>query len=584
MSTRQVVLAPNSAANPLLEAALFYAARGWRVLPLEPYGKAPLGRLVPHGASYASSDPAQIIAWWTDTPAANIGGHVGDDMVVIDPDTKPAENGRPAKHGDRTWAALCQGHEPIHTLTAQTAGGNGEGRYFFFTLPPGAVILNTANALGPDVDTITGNKYVVVAPSVWKNGRAYTWLNDLEPIELPEWLLALLKPLWQRNPAWNKDGGECTRQSSTRGGLTYPASPSLPKTSTGAINWADPLATRLLMRDGGFQRRMVAHLGLDPTLVDEVDASPRGFSSKFECPYPGHEESRRGRKSAQLSFYPTTGTVKVICHHRGKEDGIGLKGLDLAELFAWQQTGKYHHLNAAELKLWTLRLFIDMGVIDAPDVERRALPDDLPEDACKDLRKVYCGIVERARIWKLIGGYMPLTRSFLARWCGVSEDRAGKCMEWLLKHFYLKGGEYLRSDGTVGRTRDNACWPECYTPNLEAKPWRGRGKGYVHRENWEWRKFFEEQRLMEAEQILADRWADSAEAELEMERWRFENSDDWDLVDFEWQRAQFEDSDAWEFENDMDDMSAEDDLDLMDDFEDEGEVSYEAQTAGPEDL
>jgi Bifunctional DNA primase/polymerase, N-terminal len=158
--------------NPLLDAALSYAARGWRILPLEPCGKAPLGRLVPHGASDATSDPRQIIAWWTDTPDANIGGRIGDSMVVIDPDTKPAENGRPAKHGDQTWATLCQGHEPIRTLTAQTAGGNGEGRHFFFTLPPGSVILNTANALGPDVDTITGNKYVVSLRASWRTADA----------------------------------------------------------------------------------------------------------------------------------------------------------------------------------------------------------------------------------------------------------------------------------------------------------------------------------------------------------------------------------------------------------------------------
>jgi hypothetical protein len=56
---------------------------------------------------------------------------------------------------------------------------------------------------------------------------------------------------------------------------------------------------------------------------------------------------------------------------------------------------------------------------------------------------------------------MPLTRSFLARWCGVSVDQAAKCTEWLLKHFYLKGGTFLRSDGTVSKTRDNERWPEC---------------------------------------------------------------------------------------------------------------------------
>jgi hypothetical protein len=388
--------APKPKNNPLLDAALQYASRGWAVFPLAPRTKVPFKGS--HGFKDAATDPATIRAWWTEHPDANIGGRIGDRMVVIDPDTKPAEDGRPAKHGDKTWAALCQGYEPIRTLTAHTAGGNGEGRHFFFTLPLGAVILNTANALGPDVDTIIGKKYVVLAPSVLENGRFYTWLNGLEPAPLPEWLLVLLKPLGQHKPSQVLENVDGTRQYYTREVLTCSAKPSSPTSCIDEKIWHDPAVTRLLMRDVGFQRRVAAHLGLDPALVDEVEARPKGFSSRFECPYPGHEESRRGRKSAQLSFYPATGVIKVICHHRGKEDGIGLRGVGLVDLYAWQQTGRYHNLSAAELKLWTLRLLIDMGVIDAPDAERRALPDGLAEDACKDLRKVYHGIVERARI------------------------------------------------------------------------------------------------------------------------------------------------------------------------------------------
>ena len=76
------------------DAALGYAGRGWPVLPIEPRGKAPLGRLVPHGVLDATTDPARIRAWWRARPDANVGiatGAPGPD--VLDVDTKHGRNG-----------------------------------------------------------------------------------------------------------------------------------------------------------------------------------------------------------------------------------------------------------------------------------------------------------------------------------------------------------------------------------------------------------------------------------------------------------------------------------------------------------
>jgi hypothetical protein len=56
-----VIPALDSLSTPL-SWALAYAARGWHVLPLEPRGKAPLGRLVPRGMKDATTDPAIIHA------------------------------------------------------------------------------------------------------------------------------------------------------------------------------------------------------------------------------------------------------------------------------------------------------------------------------------------------------------------------------------------------------------------------------------------------------------------------------------------------------------------------------------------
>lgn len=53
-----------------LEAALGYARRGWKVLPLRPNDKAPYGELVPHGAKDATLDAAIIRGWWERSPEA----------------------------------------------------------------------------------------------------------------------------------------------------------------------------------------------------------------------------------------------------------------------------------------------------------------------------------------------------------------------------------------------------------------------------------------------------------------------------------------------------------------------------------
>jgi hypothetical protein len=68
------------------DLALDYAARGWPVFPLEPGGKPPCGRLVPHGLKEATTDPEQINRWWTTEPDANIGLRTGDVFDVLDID------------------------------------------------------------------------------------------------------------------------------------------------------------------------------------------------------------------------------------------------------------------------------------------------------------------------------------------------------------------------------------------------------------------------------------------------------------------------------------------------------------------
>ncbi len=174
----------------MVSAVLDYAARGWRVLPLD--GKVPLMDDWPRAAS---SDPAVIRAWWARWPCANVGvlcdGAFGfavdvDDLSILDflPSFPP-------------------------TLTAETPGG---GLHLVYRHPSSGPVGNSVTGLrviarsrgwrpsataggkerGIDVRGLAGQ--IVVAPSVSvDNGLPWRWLDASTPAaDAPEWLLTAL--------------------------------------------------------------------------------------------------------------------------------------------------------------------------------------------------------------------------------------------------------------------------------------------------------------------------------------------------------------------------------------------------------
>lgn len=168
----------------MLAAALSYAARGWRVLPVEPCGKVPI---TAHGCKDATVDAGTIRGWWRATPNANVAIATGaeSDIVVLDVDTKDD------KRGDRTLVDLIAAHGPIgDTLHAITGSG---GDHYFFT-HPGGRIGNSAGKLGAGLDTRGDGGFVVAAPSIHACGERYAWCEGGSLQMLPAWLLALLLP------------------------------------------------------------------------------------------------------------------------------------------------------------------------------------------------------------------------------------------------------------------------------------------------------------------------------------------------------------------------------------------------------
>lgn len=161
-------------ANPLLEAALAYAAKGWPVFPCNPSGtlnregkdasKEPIGWLVPNGVLDASTDEKTIQGWWSAVPAANIAfspGSVGLAVLDFDPGS------------DRTGLLQRLGLGPTSLVQQSPRGGTHE----FYELAEGEVVSSTASRIAEKVDVRSFHGYILLAPSKTPSGT-YSWLRD----------------------------------------------------------------------------------------------------------------------------------------------------------------------------------------------------------------------------------------------------------------------------------------------------------------------------------------------------------------------------------------------------------------------
>jgi len=178
--------------NPLLEAALQYAGRGWRVLPLHGVadecctcrrgrdclsaGKHPrikTGR----GHAAASTSAEQIVAWWTKWPNANVGAITGaaSGIAVVDIDTAEGVN---------LLRQIAAG-KVLEPTAAVVSGRSGGGLHLLF-----AVNSPTPTNSGNGLDIRGDGGLVVLPPSMHKSGNRYRWANQNTLARAPEWLIA----------------------------------------------------------------------------------------------------------------------------------------------------------------------------------------------------------------------------------------------------------------------------------------------------------------------------------------------------------------------------------------------------------
>lgn len=175
--------------NPLLQAALTLAKRGWLIVPLKSRGKTPLFATGIDHLEAATTDAQQIKAWWLRWPDANVGVVTGAASGLIDVETDPPD-------GEETWAALQLEHGDCPEPVAVFSTPRGS-LHRIYPHPGGARLRCSAGALGPGVDVRGDGGLFVAPPSIHPDGGEYRWVegaapNGLDHDPVPAWLLARL--------------------------------------------------------------------------------------------------------------------------------------------------------------------------------------------------------------------------------------------------------------------------------------------------------------------------------------------------------------------------------------------------------
>jgi Bifunctional DNA primase/polymerase, N-terminal len=214
-------MAPSRPGPALRDAALAYASRGIPVLPLHypvghrrgtrpiaseerpsvpevwtgcscrdpacgQIGKHPIGSLVPHGLTEATTNRARVLAWWTRYPQANIGLATGHRFDVLDVD---------GPTGTHAIQALAATHDLRSSGPLVRTGGGG---WHFYLTPTG---LGNARPAGLEhVDWRGRGGYVVAPPSRHASGHPYQWATGRDLDTPPGTVPAVLLERLQRRP------------------------------------------------------------------------------------------------------------------------------------------------------------------------------------------------------------------------------------------------------------------------------------------------------------------------------------------------------------------------------------------------
>lgn len=167
--------------DALKNAALQYAKLGWHIFPLGFKSKMPAisREKGGNGLNDATDSVVRIERYWNKNPNHNIGISVGSSLLyVVDVD---------GERGESSLDRLIEEHGPFpDTLVVIT----GKGFHYYFKMPEGLKLGNSASFLGPGIDTRGYGGYTVLPPSLHPDGCLYEWKNEgVAPAALPQWII-----------------------------------------------------------------------------------------------------------------------------------------------------------------------------------------------------------------------------------------------------------------------------------------------------------------------------------------------------------------------------------------------------------
>jgi hypothetical protein len=153
-----------------------------------------------HGHLDATTDARRINAWWNRYPDANPAMPTGkrSGVFVLDVDRDG--------WGFGTLEALEAEHGELHKTYAVRTGGGGV--HYYFKLPEGVEIRNSAGKLGRGLDIRGEGGYVLLPGSTTES--AYEVLERVRIADAPAWLIELI-----REPKEHDSNGRRRRRWST---------------------------------------------------------------------------------------------------------------------------------------------------------------------------------------------------------------------------------------------------------------------------------------------------------------------------------------------------------------------------------
>jgi len=172
-----------STALPFIEKAAPLIKLGIPVIPLVPNEKFPPSSMNGWQKERKySTDPAQIAAWNEENPDYNVAlvamGEE-DGFCFLEFDGKPG------------LKKICEQHGKEFPNTRIHRSGRGGGHYIFKHTGKSLTLGNRSASVAKQewFSFRADRKFVVGAGSIHPNGRMYEVVRDVEPIEIPDWLV-----------------------------------------------------------------------------------------------------------------------------------------------------------------------------------------------------------------------------------------------------------------------------------------------------------------------------------------------------------------------------------------------------------